>query len=112
MVFAFKKTPAAWRALPFLILFAFLALPLQDQPDGLAISSGIFVAAQVKLKPMLPQPKETVDFASLTHWPEQTPKIDPSLLRIDFKQNLLVWPNIANDLTRSPPSPAPVRSFS
>jgi hypothetical protein len=33
-------------------------------------------------------------------------KINLSLLRIDLKQNLLVWPNIAGDLTRSPP-PSP-----
>jgi hypothetical protein len=109
MVLAFKKTAPAWKALSLLILFAFLALPLQGQPDGLAISSGIFVPAPVKLKPILPQQKEKVDFVFLAHWwPEQTPKIDPSLLRTDFKQNLLVWPNVAQGLTRSPPLLLPV----
>jgi hypothetical protein len=112
MVCAFKNTPAVWRTLCFAVLFVFLALPLQDQHDGLSTSSGIFVEAQVKLQPILPQQKDKIDSISVAHWRDQTPKIDPSLLRIDFKQNLLVWPNIANDLTRSPPIPAPVRWFS
>jgi hypothetical protein len=110
----FKNLRVAWtwRTLPFLILFVILALPLQPQADALSISSGIFLAAQVKLKTILPQQKHKLEMASMADWPDQTPKIDPTLLRTDFKQNLLVWPNIANDLTRSPPFPAPVPSFS
>jgi hypothetical protein len=110
MVCSFKNSLGAWRTVFFLILFPVLALPLQPYSDALSISSAVFVAAQVNL--MLPQQKDKVEFASVADWPDQTTKINPSLLRIDFKQNLLVWPNIANDLTRSPPLPAPVRSFS
>jgi hypothetical protein len=109
---AFRNLRGAWRTFPFLVPFAILALPLQHRSEGLATSSGILFIAPIKIKTALPQQVDKVEIAALRGWPAQTPKIHPSLLRIDFKQNLLVWPNIANDLTRSPPFPAPVRSFS
>jgi hypothetical protein len=104
MVLPFKNSPVVWSAFPFLILLAVIALPLQHHYDGPSISSGIFVAGQAKLKTVLPQQKDKVEIVSVADWLDLTPKIDPSLLRVDLKQNLLVWPNIAGDLTRAPPA--------
>jgi hypothetical protein len=38
--------------------------------------------------------------------------LNPYFLRIDYKQNLLVWPVLSGDLARSPPYIAPSRSLS
>jgi hypothetical protein len=112
MVLAIKNSRAAWATIAFIILLAIAALPLQRQYDGLSVSSGILIIAPVKPKTVPPQQKDKIEVVSVAEFRDQSPKIDPSLLRIDFKQNLLVWPNVAGDLTRSPPSPASVRSFS
>jgi len=37
--------------------------------------------------------------------PEQSPPIHASFLLFDFKQNLRRWPNVAGDISRSPPVP-------
>lgn len=101
---AFTNLSGALRAFHFLLaLLAILALPLQQQPEGVSTGSSIFVIAQLKVKAALPEQKLTFEISSRANRPDQTPKINPSLLRIDLKQNLLVWPNIAADLTRSPP---------
>jgi hypothetical protein len=35
------------------------------------------------------------------------PPLHPSFLLFDFKQNLRRWPNVAGDISRSPPFPSP-----
>jgi len=35
---------------------------------------------------------------------DQAPSVHPSLLRFDYKQNLLLWPVLAGEITRSPPT--------
>jgi hypothetical protein len=105
-----RNSPAAWRIFPSLLLVAILALPLQ-QPEGFSTFSSMFVVVQLKVKAALPEQKVTFKIASVADQPDQTPKINPSLLRIDLKQNLRVWPNVASDLTRSPPFAA-VQSLS
>ena len=112
MVLAIKNLRAAWATISFIILLAIAVLPLQRQYEGLSVSSGILIIAQMKPKIVVPQQKDKIEVLSVAEFRDQSPKIDPSLLRIDFKQNLLVWPNVAGDLTRSPPSPTSVRSFS
>jgi len=87
-----------------------VALPLQ-QPEGISTFSSIFVVVLLKVKAALPEQKLTFKILSFADRPDQTPRINPSLLRIDFKQNLLVWPNVASDLTRSPPSTAAAASL-
>jgi hypothetical protein len=106
-----RNSPAAWRIFPSLLLVAILALPLQQQPEGFSTFSSMFVVVQLKVKAALPEQKVTFKIASVADQPDQTPKINPSLLRIDLKQNLRVWPNVASDLTRSPPFAA-VQSLS
>ena len=107
MVFAFKNSRVAWATVCSIILLAIVALPLQRY-DDLSVSSGILVISQVKPKTVPAQQKDRIQVISVAELRDQTPEIDPSLLRVDFKQNLLVWPNVAGDLTRSPPSPVPV----
>jgi hypothetical protein len=103
MVFALKNSPVASRTVPFLVLFAILALPLQHLSDGLSASASIFSVGKITSKTALPQHKDRVELTSVADLRQETPKIDPSLLRVDYKQNLLVWPVVAGDLTRSPP---------
>lgn len=42
--------------------------------------------------------------ASLVVLEDQAPSVRPSLLRFDYKQNLLRWPVLAGEITRSPPT--------
>jgi len=105
-----KNSPAASRIFPCLLLLAIVALPLQ-QPEGISTFSSIFDVVLLKVKAALPEQKLTFKILSIADRPDQTPTINPSLLRIDFKQNLLVWPNVASDLTRSPPSTAAAASL-
>jgi hypothetical protein len=101
-----KNSPAASRIFPCLLLLAIVALPLQQQSEGVSTFSSTFVVVLLKVKAALPEQKLTFKILSVADRLDQTPKINPSLLRIDLKQNLLVWPNVASDLTRSPPSTA------
>lgn len=103
---AFVNLSVASKGFYFLLLVAILGLPLQQQPEGMPSVSSIFVVAQAKLRAALPEQKLTFEIASLAGRADQTPQINPAVLRIDLKQNLLVWPNIADDLTRSPPPAA------
>ena len=41
--------------------------------------------------------------ASIEVSEDQASNLHPSLLRVDYKQNLLVWPVVAGGITRSPP---------
>ena len=111
MGYSLKNSPAASRIYPGLLLPAIVALPLQQQPEGVSTFSSTFVVVLLKVKLALPEQKLTFKTPSVADWPDQMPKIDPSLLRIDLKQNLLVWPNVASDLTRSPPTTAAASSL-
>ena len=111
MVLGRKNSAVAFRMALFLV-FAIFTLPLQFEPDGVPISTGIFSVKQINLTTVLPQQKSRVELASITDAKNQTPKLNPYFLRIDYKQNLLVWPVLAGDLTRSPPYIAPFPSLS
>ena len=111
MVLARKNAAVDFGMVLFLVL-AILALPLQFEPDGLPISTGIFSVKQINLTTILPQQKSRVELVSISDAKNQTPKLNPYFLRIDYKQNLLVWPVLAGDLTRSPPFTAPFPALS
>jgi hypothetical protein len=102
-----KNSPAAGETVFVVLLLALVALPLQHQADGLTLPAVVSIA-QVKPTTVPPPQIGNVGLLSVSvaELRDRTPQIDLSLLRRDFKQNLLVWPNIAGDLTRSPPSPA------
>jgi hypothetical protein len=111
MVLGRKNTAVTFRMAIFLVL-AILALPLQFEPDGFPISTGIFSVNQINLTTVFPQQKSRFEFAAIADAKNQAPKLNPTFLRIDYKQNLLVWPVLAGDLTRSPPYIAPFPSLS
>jgi hypothetical protein len=111
MVLARKNAAVDFVMILFLVL-AIFALPLQIESDGFPISTGIFSVKQINLTTVLPQQKSRVELGSITDAKNQTPKLNPYFLRIDYKQNLLVWPVLAGDLTRSPPYIAPFPSLS
>jgi len=87
-----------------MLLLAIVALSLEHRPDRFTISAVVSIAP-VKPNTVSP-PQKGGGILSVAELRDRTtPKIDPTLLWSDFKQNLLVWPNVAGDLTRSPPSP-------
>ena len=104
MARALKNSPVAGRTFFAMLLLAIVALSLEHRPDRFTISA---VVSITPVKPNTASPPQkgggVLSVAELRD--RTTPKIDPTLLRSDFKQNLLVWPNVAGDLTRSPPSP-------
>jgi hypothetical protein len=104
MARAVKNSPVAGRTFFAMLLLAIVALSLEHRPDRFTISAFASIAL-VKPNTVSP-PQKGGGILSIAELRDQTtPKIDPTLLRNDFKQNLLVWPNVAGDLTRSPPSP-------
>ena len=85
------------------LFVAIIVLPLQQQLENVSSVSSIFVIGQAKLRATPPVQKLAFEIAYLVERADQTPQINPSVLQVDLKQNLLVWPNIATDLTRAPP---------
>jgi hypothetical protein len=75
-----------------------------QQTDALVSTSAVAWVAAAKIRPTSLHQRVDGDLLSSAELPNHSLKIDPAFLRIDFKQNLLVWPNVAGDLTRSPPS--------
>jgi hypothetical protein len=92
-----------------------------------AVSAGLFFAAFVLL--VEPPLDSSFDHPSLTaptkvkgkdnrQWEQagsviledQQPSVHPSLLRFDYKQNLLLWPVLAGEIARSPPTLFQARS--
>jgi hypothetical protein len=96
-----KKSSLMLATVGFLLL-AMLALPFQGAGEGTVLLSSKIVSAKVKAKPA-PAPFKFGILPTVDR-PDQRPQIHPSLLRMDLNQNLLVWPNIATYLTRSPPA--------
>jgi hypothetical protein len=82
-----------------------MTLPMQ-QTDALVSTSAVAWVATAKIRPTFLHQRVDGDVLSVAELRNHSLKIDPAFLRIDFKQNLLVWPNVAGDLTRSPPAPA------
>ena len=84
-----------------------MTLPMQQTDALVSTSADAWVAAaKNRLTPLHHRIDGNV--LSGAELRDDSLKIDPAFLRIDFKQNLLVWPNVAGDLTRSPPAPARV----
>jgi hypothetical protein len=86
------------------VVFFVFALPLQHLLDGTSARGTIFASGKVISTSALPRQTDQVGLASVADWSDETSKIPPSLLRVDYKQNLLRWPVVAGNITRSPPS--------
>jgi hypothetical protein len=92
----------ASRSLVYLSVVAILSMSFQHL-GGLSASPGIFALGKMTAKAPLPQYKDKVGIISVASYNDETLKLHPSFLQIDYKQNLLVWPVVSGDLARSPP---------
>ena len=92
----------ASRSLVYLSVVAILGLSFQ-QLGGLSTSAGIFAVAKMTAKAPLPQYKDKVGIISVASYRDETLTLHPTFLRIDDKQNFVVWPVVSGDLARSPP---------
>ena len=86
-----------------LVVFFVVALPLQHLYDGISAAASIFSTVKVASKTVLPRHTEKAEFALVADLKDETPKIPASFFRVDYKQNLLLWPVVAGNITRSPP---------
>lgn len=93
-------------ATALLVVFFVLALPLQHLYDGISAAASIFSAVQGLSKTVLPRHTDQAEFASVADLKDETLNIPTSFFRVDYKQNLLHWPVVAGNITRSPPFPA------
>jgi hypothetical protein len=91
------------KATAFLVVFFVLALPLQHLYDGISAAANIFSLVKVTSKTALPRHTDQVEFASVPGRKYETLNIPTSFFRVDYKQNLLLWPVVAGNITRSPP---------
>jgi hypothetical protein len=98
-----QNSPLRGRGLLCVLLLALIVLLPHRQIESVSGLSSTFLIAQAKLRIVAPVEKLPFEIAFLLERTDQTPQINPSVLRVDLKQNLLVWPNIASDQTRSPP---------
>jgi hypothetical protein len=101
----------ASRSLVYLSVVAILGLSFQEL-GGLSTSAGIVPVVKMSAKASLPQYKDKVGIISVASWRDETLKLHRSFLRIDYKQNLLVWPVVSGDVARSPPYIARFQSLS
>ncbi len=90
------------RTVLFVLLLSFIALPLQQAFESRSGSS-IVSTGKVSATNFLLNHKDRLDLGSAADWNDANVAPSPLFLRIDYKQNLLVWPVIAGNLTRSPP---------
>ncbi len=91
------------RVLGYLAVVAILGLALQSF-GKLSTSAGIFAIGQMPAKASVKQHKDRPAIISVANWSYELPKPHPSLLRVDYKENRLVWPVVSCDHARSPPS--------
>ena len=87
----------------FLLALAVLALPLARENEGFLGASNITAAGKAHLNLARPQHGAKTKLAPPGNWSDQAADFNPSFLKIDYKQNLLVWPVVAGNVTRSPP---------
>lgn len=99
-----KIATVALRTVPVSVLLALLFLPLQHSIELSFGHKGIVAGAKFQLTSVLPHQRHRVDLGRVGDWREQPPSVNLVFLRTDYKQNLLVWPVVAENLTRSPPS--------
>ena len=104
MRLARKVTLIALRTIPFLLLFAVFALVFHYQLEGLSSATAISSGAKNKLKSIRLQHEDRIDLGLTGRWRGELSLLDPTFLRVDYKQNLSVWPVVAGKLIRSPPS--------
>ena len=85
-----------------LLLVAILALSFQYQFDGVS-GSGIASVGKITVKTIRSQFGDAHEMGLVGIWQDQLRTLDQTYLRIDYRQNLLVWPVVATKSSRSPP---------
>jgi hypothetical protein len=92
--------PVAYLLLLLTFLWAFLGTI-----DGPAVNFGVAAGSAVCKTPKVLESEHGNQLGPL--WigviPEEPPPLHASFLLFDFKQNLRRWPNVAGDISRSPP---------
>lgn len=106
MVPALNKQTAVGRAVLFLLLLSFVTLPLQQALESRSGSS-IVSTGKVNAANLLVHHKDRLHLGWVADWSDPNTMPSPLFLRIDYKQNLLVWPVVGGNLTRSPPPGTP-----
>jgi hypothetical protein len=85
------------------VVFFVLSLPFQHLVDGISAGAAIFASGKVISAKPLPRHTNQVDLGSIADASEESSKCPSFFLRVDYKQNLLHWPVVAGNITRSPP---------
>ena len=100
-----KRRPLSWivsaALLSLVFLWAFLGTI-----DGPTVNLGIAAGSVVCKTPHVLDSKPCAQPGPLWFgaFPEEPPTVHTSFFLFDFKQNLRRWPNVAGDISRSPPS--------
>ena len=84
------------------VLVAIFAL-LFKSLDGRTSLGGIASVDKITSQVFRPQHESRISLFPTKSWRDPVPILNPSLLKVDYKQNLLVWPVVAANVTRSPP---------
>lgn len=102
MLSGLTKHEIVKRAVLFALLLSFVALPLQKAFESRSGSS-IVSTGKVTSVNFLLNHKDRLDLGLAADWSNPNVTSSPIFLRIDYKQNLLIWPVLGGNLTRSPP---------
>ena len=93
------------RTVAYLLLLLICLWAFVDTIDGPAVNVGIGAGSVVYKMPKVVGGEHGSQPGPL--WlgvfPEEPPPVHASFLLFDFKQNLRRWPNVAGDISRSPP---------
>ena len=92
------------KTVAFLGVFVLVALPLQHFIDVASGDPAILSIGKIQLKAGLLHARHRLALASVDHALGRAAAMNLKFLRTDYKQNLLVWPIVAGNLTRSPPT--------
>jgi hypothetical protein len=100
-----KSNPSTNSAFVYLVFLPILLWTFLATVDGPVMHLGSDAGAVVYKSARTLDRQQVVEFDSL--WiglfPEQPQPVYASFLLLDLKQNLRRWPNIAGDISRSPP---------
>jgi hypothetical protein len=100
-----KKQSSPSRTVAYLLLLLTFLWAFLGTIDGPAVNFGIAAGSVVCKTPKALDCEHGVKPGPL--WigvfPEEPPQVHASFLLFDFKQNLRRWPNVAGDISRSPP---------
>ena len=100
---AAQRNARGSKAVAFLVLFVFPVLPLHYPTEVLSGHTAIVSVGKIQLKAILLHRNRFAP-GSIDDSLGRAATMNLTFLRTDYKQNLLVWPVIAGDLTRSPPA--------